>query len=137
MSGIYDDIISLSRPISQNRRRMSNEERAAQFSPFAALKGYEDMIEDASHEKETFALSEERAVELDETLQRILAAKQSLYLSVTYFQRQHGSKFGHIAVKNGTMIKFDPNKKILIFDDRKIPCSDLISLEVINRNNLG
>lgn len=43
----YDDIINLDRPRS-NHLKMSLEKRAAQFSPFAALTGYDDMIEDAS-----------------------------------------------------------------------------------------
>ena len=43
----YDDIINLDRPRS-NHLKMSLENRAAQFSPFAALTGYDDMIEDAS-----------------------------------------------------------------------------------------
>ena len=43
----YDDIINLDRPNSSHHK-MSLEKRAAQFSPFAALTGYDDMIEDAS-----------------------------------------------------------------------------------------
>lgn len=43
----YDDIINLDRPIS-NHPKMDIKKRAAQFSPFAALTGYDDMIEDAS-----------------------------------------------------------------------------------------
>ena len=41
MSGPYDDIIHLPHPTSKNRPRMSIHDRAAQFSPFAALAGYE------------------------------------------------------------------------------------------------
>ena len=40
MSGKYDDIIDLPHPTSQNHPRMSLHDRAAQFSPFAALTGH-------------------------------------------------------------------------------------------------
>ena len=46
----YDDIINLDRPVS-NHPKMSMEKRAFQFSPFAALTGYDDMILDASNIK--------------------------------------------------------------------------------------
>ena len=35
----YEDIINKSRPVNNRHKRMSNYERAAQFSPFAALTG--------------------------------------------------------------------------------------------------
>ena len=43
-SGKYDDIIDLPRPVSRKRAGMSNYDRAAQFSPFAALTGHTDAI---------------------------------------------------------------------------------------------
>ena len=41
ISGTYNDMISLPRPISKKRPRMALTDRAAQFAPFAALTGYE------------------------------------------------------------------------------------------------
>ncbi|MBO4394938.1 MAG: hypothetical protein J5819_01150 [Eubacterium sp.] len=41
----YADIIDLSRPES-HRKKMSMENRAAQFAPFAALTGYHESVED-------------------------------------------------------------------------------------------
>ena len=46
--GKYDDIILLPHPISKKRRPMAMRERAAQFAPFAALKGHEQAIEDTA-----------------------------------------------------------------------------------------
>lgn len=40
----YDDIININHHISKNHPRMNRLERAAQFAPFAALKGYEESI---------------------------------------------------------------------------------------------
>lgn len=41
----YQSILYASYPIPLLRKRMSKESRAAQFAPFAALKGYEEMLE--------------------------------------------------------------------------------------------
>ena len=48
MSDKYDDIRHLPYPLPNNRKRMSMLERAAQFSPFAALVGYENTIEETA-----------------------------------------------------------------------------------------
>lgn len=44
--GKYDDIINLPHHVSPNRSRISREDRAAQFAPFAALTGFEAQIEE-------------------------------------------------------------------------------------------
>ena len=54
-NGAYDDIIDLPHHVSDTRPRMSRLDRAAQFSPFAALTGYGAAI------KETARLTDERA----------------------------------------------------------------------------
>ena len=45
----YDDIIHLSRPVSSKHPPMPMEKRAAQFSPFAALTGYDDAVVEAAN----------------------------------------------------------------------------------------
>lgn len=47
-NGDYQDMIHLDRPISRKYIPMSMEHRAAQFSPFAALTGYEEAIENTA-----------------------------------------------------------------------------------------
>ncbi len=49
----YEDIINLPHYVSKKHKPMSNEARAAQFAPFAALTGYKEAVE------ETVRLSEE------------------------------------------------------------------------------
>jgi hypothetical protein len=46
MEDNYDDIIGLEHHVSATRPRMTMEERAAQFAPFAALTDYERAIEE-------------------------------------------------------------------------------------------
>ena len=40
----YDDIIHLPHHVSKKHPKLSMQQRAAQFAPFAALTGYEDAI---------------------------------------------------------------------------------------------
>ena len=87
MSGKYGDIINLPHPTSLNHPRMSLHDRAAQFSPFAALTGHHTAI------AETGRLTDQR-IELDESeIARVDAALQHLQellperptVSITYF----------------------------------------------------
>jgi hypothetical protein len=51
----YDDIINLQHPTSTKHPRMSSYDRAAQFSPFAALTGHDEAIEEtAKQHTDTF-----------------------------------------------------------------------------------
>ena len=59
----YGDIIELEPPISQQHGKMSMYDRAAQFSPFAALTGYEEAI------RET-AMIHQKKMELGEAIER-------------------------------------------------------------------
>ena len=54
MKDQYDDIINLPHHVSKTRPQMSMVDRAAQFSPFAALTGYDAAI------KETGRLTDEK-----------------------------------------------------------------------------
>ncbi len=49
---VYGDIIDLPHHTSATRPKMSLYDRAAQFSPFAALTGYDEMIDDLVRQSE-------------------------------------------------------------------------------------
>ena len=69
----YGDIIGLSHPVSQVHPQMSVHERAAQFSPFAALTGHEAAIRETARLTEgQIELEEDRKEELDEKLSGLL-----------------------------------------------------------------
>ena len=71
MNGKYDDMIHLPHPTSSRHPRMSMADRAAQFSPFAALTGHGAAI------SETARLTD-RQIELSEDAKALLDQKQSL-----------------------------------------------------------
>ncbi len=54
MSGKYDDIIHLPRPVSKTRPRMSMVDRGAQFSAFAALPGFDAEIKRRTEEEKRY-----------------------------------------------------------------------------------
>lgn len=66
----YKDIINLPHHVSKTRPQMSMLDRAAQFSPFAALTGYDAAI------KETGRLTDEK-IELSEEAKASLDRKQA------------------------------------------------------------
>ena len=59
----YDDIINLPHHVSSTRPHMSIEERAAQFSPFAALTGHEDAIKETARQTEREIILDENELE--------------------------------------------------------------------------
>ncbi len=86
---VYSDIIDSPRPQNDKRRHITLYNRAAQFAPFAALSGYEEMIREQSRlaEKE-YILSEHEAEILDRNIALIIDAlnKGSIpEISVTFF----------------------------------------------------
>ena len=82
--GAYDDIINLPHPASDRHLRMSMADRAAQFTPFAALSGHGAAI------RETARLTD-RKIELTEEEQSLLDKKLRLLVNkggqavLTYF----------------------------------------------------
>lgn len=62
----YDDIIHLPHHQSETRSHMPVSERAAQFSPFAALNGFEEAIKEAARYAEQEVLAGTREEDQDE-----------------------------------------------------------------------
>lgn len=135
----YSDIINKSRPVSYRHKKMSNYERAAQFSPFAALTGYDDAI------VETARLTDSR-IEPDEAAINILNEKfailremlnnktydvsdTSCKVTVTYFVQDELKEGGHYERYSGYVRTIDDYDKILIMHGGKnIKIADIIDI---------
>lgn len=117
----YSDIIHLPRPVSKSRSPMPLEDRAAQFSPFAALSGHQSAIEEtARHTEERISLSEDAISELDFKLQIVLENLSSLpELEILYFKADELKHGGAYLRHSGQLLKFDEFEKKLIFKDGK------------------
>lgn len=128
----YEDIIDLPRPVSENRAKMSNADRAAQFSPFAALSGYEEAInETARLTQQRIELTEGEKMLLNETLQEILERIHTQpRISVTYFQPDLRKEGGEYVTETCHIRKVDAyGRGILRTDGKMIPFEDIIALE--------
>lgn len=128
----YSDIIDLPHHVSATRPQMSMIDRAAQFSPFAALTGYDAAI------KETGRLTDER-IELSEESRAVLDRKQQLLLdnladhpevSVTYFVPDERKTGGAYVTVTGQVKKVDDYKRLLLLTDgTKIPLDEILDME--------
>lgn len=134
MSGPYDDIIDLPHPTSTRHPRMPMANRAAQFSPFAALTHYEDAVQETA--RQTVArpeLTEEEKSHLNAELQA-LAEKISEHptVSLTYFQPDERKAGGAFVTAEGAAKKLDRHTGMVLLDDgRKIPVKNLMSIQLI------
>lgn len=87
MSGKYDDIIDLPHPTSKKHPRMTMVNRAAQFSPFAALTGYDAAIRETARVTENRReLSEDAVDELNDKISLLQQEQAGMKrIKVTYF----------------------------------------------------
>jgi len=65
MNGKYDDMLYMEHPTSKKHPRMKPEMRAAQFSPFAALTGYDVAVKETAVQEEERVLNEEHQGDTD------------------------------------------------------------------------
>ncbi len=127
----YDDIINLEHHISKKHKQMTIENRSAQFAPFAALTGFEELV------KETARKTEDR-VEIDEELKYILDEKISIIqnqiknnpkVTITYFIPDNKKKGGKYQTITECVKKIDKyNKIIILTDGTNIPIKEITDI---------
>ena len=127
----YDDIIDLPRPKSAHEP-MPMGDRAAQFSPFAALTGYEDAIDETARLTDARVELGESAVEELERKLTDLAARISERpeISVTYFVPDARKEGGAYVTRTGTLKRIDELGRELVFaDGARIAVGDIFFVE--------
>lgn len=128
----YDDIIHLPHHVSPTRPRMSMTDRAAQFSPFAALTGYDAAIRETGRlTDQQVELSEDSRAALDHKQQLLLAhLDEQPKISVTYFAPDRRKSGGKYVTVTGYMRKIDDYQRTLVLTDgTKIPLDAILELE--------
>jgi len=128
----YEDIINLPHHVSSTRPQMSMADRAAQFSPFAALTGHDAAI------KETARLTDSRT-ELDEEALSILNMKFQMLIekmdceptvTISYFKPDERKDGGAYLEATGVLKKMDEHERILVLTNgQKIRMDDVIDIE--------
>lgn len=132
MADNYDDIINMPHHVSSTRPQMSMMDRAAQFSPFAALTGYDGAI------KETARLTDEK-VELGDEAISILNMKMQMLVEtsedkpevcIIYFRPDEKKSGGSYVHATGVVKRIDEIERILVLTDgTKIKMEDIADIE--------
>lgn len=128
----YDDIINLPHHVSSKRPQMSMLDRAAQFSPFAALTGYDDAIQETGRlTDEKINLSEEEKEALDRKQQILLERlDERPALTVIYFVPDEKKSGGAYVTKSGNLKKIDEvERMVTLTDGTKISLDDVYDIE--------
>ena len=132
MSGPYDDIIRLPHPTSSRHPRMPISDRAAIFSPFAALTGHAAAIQ------ETARLTDQR-IELDEDTKAELDRRQAILLehigeqpevTITWFCPDEKKSGGAYVVTVGRLKRVDDTAGTLrLADGMTIALDEIVDLQ--------
>lgn len=131
LNGNYDDIIDRPHHVSERHPQLSKASYAAQFSPFAALTGYEGIVSEAAR------LTDER-VELGETEMSILSAKIQIIgdhikeqpeIELTYFVKDKKKTGGAYLQKTACIKRIDDVERIIHFTDgTNLPIDDITDM---------
>lgn len=131
MKSPYEDIISLPHHVSKSRPRMPMSDRAAQFSPFAALTGYEAAIHETGRlTGEKIELSEDVKESLNRKLQ--LLEEHPAEAAITFFVPDERKEGGACRTLTGTVRKIDGvERRVILQDGTAVPIDDIIGIDTV------
>ena len=123
----YDDMLELPHHVSRNHPRMSEENRAAQFMPFAALTGYGDMIEERGR---LTTLKPELSEWQQEEVNAVLSAvNKGDTVLITWFEADQFKEGGRIRNETCRIIKTDTYRQVLHTDQGMIAFDSILEME--------
>ena len=143
MTGKYDDIIGLSRPESR-RPKMTMNDRAAQFAPFAALTKFGEEIRESNRKtSEKIELGDGDIEQIDEVLRGIErrieenkadgADNEGFAIAVAYFVRDKVKPGGRVEEYIGNVKKIDRvGRKLIFYGGKIVDMQDLLSLSAVD-----
>ncbi len=132
MTNAYDDILRLPHPTSERHPRMPVRDRAAIFSPFAALTGHGAAIaETARLTQRRVELDEDAGAELDRKLQILAEAiAERPEAAITWFRPDGRKEGGSYVTSTGRLKKVDRvERTVVLADGTKIPLDDILNME--------
>ena len=132
MNHQYDDILSLPRPVSPSHPPMPLIDRAAQFSPFAALTGFEAAVQEAARLTEVRPeLDESRKEQLNARLQILKAcSRERPQAEICYFKPDERKTGGACVTITGTVKKVDDfTRRVTMADGTVIPMEDILDIK--------
>ncbi|MBO6047690.1 MAG: hypothetical protein J6P61_08120 [Erysipelotrichaceae bacterium] len=124
----YDDIIDID--FHLKHKPMSIDNRAAQFAPFAALKGYDDQVKEVARYTDTQPiLSDEAITQINEKL-NVLLTLEIPKIFIDYFVADHNKSGGSIRQINDYVTKIDLYNHCLHCGKQTIPFENILKLEI-------
>ncbi len=125
----YNDIIMLPHHTSPTRTRMPARDRAAQFAPFAALTGYDGMVEETARITDSENALEEYDIELLDRKLRVLKEHVGSrpYVELTYFIPDGRKSGGRYETVRSSLLRIDEISGTLTLADGKRVSFDKIS----------
>lgn len=132
----YTDILHAYEQVKFPEPRMSMLDRAAQFSPFAALTGFEEETKETERETLTrVCLDESEKEQIERTLE--MAMKEKLRVELTYFIPDARKDGGEYASLTDSIAKYDAlEKQLLLGSGTRIPLEELVRVEIYDKINL-
>lgn len=129
----YSDIIDLPHHQSIRGPHMSVYNRAAQFAPFVALVGYDEMVQDTADYRllnQRIVLSEDEKTILDKKLQLVLEQiGQNPEIRVVYFDEAANKLGGEYVVYSGKAKKIEETPgRIVFLDGKRIQVRDIVQM---------
>ena len=143
MTGKYDDIIGLSRPESR-RPKMTMNDRAAQFAPFAALTKFGEEIRESNRKtSDKIERGDGDIEQIDEVLRGIErrieenkadgAGNEGFAIAVAYFVRDKVKPGGRVEEYIGNVKKIDRvGRKLIFYGGKIVDMQDLLSLSAVD-----
>ncbi len=128
----YADIINMPHHISPNRPRMSDIDRAAQFSPFSALTGYDSTVAEAGRlTSKKCEISEDVKTILNEKMQMIRDyLDDKPFISVTYFVPDKRKDGGAYVTVSGVVKEISEYDRAIILNDKtSIPIEQICDIQ--------
>lgn len=114
---IYDDIIDHEHYVDPDFPRMSRLNRAAQFSPFAALTGYEDLIDEVARVTDKqIELDESTKEEIGRRIDVILNTENAPEAEITYFIQDAKKLGGSYETVRGRIKRYDALSHVIRLD---------------------
>jgi hypothetical protein len=131
---VYADIIDHPHHVSDHHPPMSLYDRAAQFAPYAALSGYDDMVkEEARQVDNKIELSEEDLEQLNRELRRIrgaIAKGMKPEVSVTYFIPDPLKSGGRYETATERIRKVDTGRQVMVLDKKNGKSGDWETIRI-------
>lgn len=132
----YDDMLNLPHHVSARHPQMSLLNRAAQFSPFAALTGHEEAVKETARLTDAFVEQGEEQTELLNRRLQLLLSHMDKHrhtapeIEVVYFRPDLKKSGGAYVTFFGKVKKIDGYRREILFaDGTVIPMEHIFSME--------